>query len=289
MPDSDSINPFATPRQPIISSEPTIAAPIRYEATPTIDDLNVALRPISSLIVPSMWLTMLLVPFLGGSIGVLMGEVASGQLTFIFGLFFILFLIARHLFRKLYATKSHLRLNPTATAPMTGELTSQGLRLKSENRVSWQPHEGLKFCHVKNRQLTLCHDPQEEAVKVLPMRGFRNPDQAIHVFEFHADKESPPPNLAEPLVGPSMIGGPSVEAITFDGMIKAGDLETSPLDMLRKLNFRRSAFTLLIVNAILLPLVFFVLNWLMALLIGLGILFYDLVGCHLHPEISFCY
>ena len=280
MTDLDSVNPFEAPKYPSIASEPTIIDPIQYEATPTIEDLNSTLQPVSGMILPGIWLLLLLIVFLGGLSIVLVNglRVNSSEILALLVLFFFITLIAWHLRSKLSATKTHLRLNPSAISPLKGELTSKGLRLESETRVSWQPHHGLRFCRIKNNQLSLCHDPQGEAIKVLPARGFRNPNQAIRFLELQADKVSTPPNLTEPLDGPSMVGAPSAGAIAFGGVVKGSDLKTSPLESLYRRRFYRVLFVLVLLNAVIIPGAFYSLNWLAAAIIGTVVFVYDLLA-----------
>ena len=277
MSDSDPVNPFAAPKQPTIVSEPTINSPIRYEATPTIDDLDSALRPISSFIFPSILMSLLVLVFFGIAHKITWDGLTRGSdIAFLLIFLFFGVLMAVHLRSKINAAKMHLRLNPTATAPLTGELTSEGLRLESENRVSWQPHAGLRFCQVKNNQLSVCHDPLGEAVKILPARGFRNPTQAIQFLESQVNHRSQPVDMLEPLSGPSMIGEPVHDAVAFGGVLKRGDLKRSPLEAIRMQKFNRSAIVLFAVNLVLLPVVFLGNDW--GLMIGLGgvIFLYDL-------------
>ena len=279
MTDSDSVNPFAAPRQPalrpeptIIDADPAIGDPIRYEATPTIKDLDSALRPVAAIILPVTLLSLLLFVYL------IVVVVTGSQIVVL--LFFLLCasLVGLDLFSKLYATEMHLRLNPNATAPLTGELTDDGLRLQSENRISWQPHDGLVFCQTKNSQLFLCHDPQGEAVKIIPIRGFQHPNKAIDFLEYQANKFSQPLGMLEPLNMPIKVGDPPADAIAFEGILKARDLKTSPLEVIRMGKFRRTAFLLMMINAVLLPVVFLGSSWGITMVVGGVIFLYDLIA-----------
>ena len=278
MPDTDPVNPFASPKQPTIVPEPAIDGAIRYEATPTIDDLNSALRPVSALILPVILLSLLAFVCFGILYKLMWDGFNFGNVPVLLIFAFFGWLMAVYLHAKFSAAKLHLRSNPNALAPLTGELTSEGLRLESENRVSWQPHTGLIFCHTKNNQLSVCHDPQGEAVKILPKRGFGNPTQAIEFLESQANKRSGPIDMLEPLSGPIMIGDPAATAVAFSGFLKGGDLKRSPLETIRMLKFRRSAIVLLVVNSLLLPVVFFGGNWGLALGLGGVIFLYDLLA-----------
>ena len=217
--------------------------------------------------------------FLGGVFSVITKELTLGSgillmaVTFFFGS-----LAALQLFSKICAAEWHLRSNPNATSRLTGELNNKGLQLKSGNRMSWQPHNGLIFCIAKNNQLSLCHDPRGEAVKILPIRGFRDPIPAIRFLEFQANKVSHSLNMLEPFKGPSMLGDQSAEAIAFGGALNGGDLKRSPLETLRLRRFRRTAIFLLIFNAVLLPVIFLNLDWLMMPLIGGALFLYDLLA-----------
>ena len=255
MTDLDPINPFEAPKQPTVSTDPTIGAPIKYEATPTIDDLNAALRPVSLIIQLGIFLFLMLFLLIGGLLNLTaIGLERPGEILALLPLLLLGLLIALFLYSKITAAKRHLRLNPKATAPVTGELTSKGLRLESENRVLWSSHDGLVSCKVKNRQLSLCHDPQGVAIRILPKRGFRNPELAVRYLEFQANKSSEL-NMLEPLTGPSMVGDQPADAIAFDGVVKASDLRTSPLETIRKRNVKRMLIWLLLLVVVVLPVI----------------------------------
>ena len=246
MTESDSVNPFASPKQPTISSGPTISEPILYEATPTIDDLNSALRSLPSIISTCILLSLFSFGFIATLLFSLFatgpkGGIGIVALPFLFLFFLFYFLvIGAQLYSQVNIVRKHLRINPNATTFLTGELTSEGLRLESEARISWHPHEGLTSCQTKNNQLLLCHDPQGLGVRILPVRGFSNSTQAVQLLEFQANKVSPPPNLQEPVTGPSMIGDPPAGAIVFGGVLKSGDVSKAPLEAIRKQTAKRS-------------------------------------------------
>ena len=276
MTDSDSVNPFASPKQPTISAGPTISSgptgdPIRYAATPTIDDLNLALRPVSSLILPVTLLSLLLFGYFVSII------IVGGHIVPLLIFVFLARLVGLDLFSKLYATELHLRLNPKATAPLTGELTSEGLLLQSENRISWQAHDGLLFWHAMNNQLTLCHDPRGEAVKILPTRGFHNPSQAIDFLEVQADKIPQLQDMRTPLMRPSMVGDQPAGAIAFGGILKAGDQEASPLLTIRKGNVKLRLTRLFVVSAVVLLMFALTHEWKSFLFVGGVIALYNLL------------
>jgi len=272
MTDSDTINPFEAPKQLVVSADPTITDPIRYEATPTIVDLNSALRPVASIVTSVILLSITVFGFAAISVGIVTQGLQSGNQ--LFGMFASLMfgsLTALHLFSKIYAGKIHLRSQPNATEQLTGNLTSEGLLLQSENSISWQAHCGLLSCHKVNQQLVLCHDPRGVILKILPIRGFAYPSQAIQFLDFQANNVSEPLDMRDPLVGPSMIGDQPAEAIVFDGIVKAGDREHSPLAT-RKTG--GATTRLLIVSAIVLPVIAFVgsLMWMLIVAIALFLL-----------------
>ena len=274
MTDSESVNPFEAPRQLTVSSDPALGGPMRYEATPTIDDLNAALRPVSVFIMPSLLLLLLSLPFLGGLISVIIKGPdieLVGLLAFVCLILPIVFL----LYKRIQAAKTHLRSNPNATASLIGELTSEGFQLKSEHRVSWLAHDGLVFCKVRNNQISLCYDPQGTAVKVLPMRGFQNPGQAIRFLEFQADK-FPEVDMLQPLSAPSMVGEQPADAITFGGLMKAADLKPSPLEAIRKRHVKRLLTVAFVSFAIVLTAVAFIFSLQVTLVAAASIL---IVSC----------
>ena len=194
-------------------------------------------------------------------------EIGGAIAVTCFLLFFVV-LVGIQLNLQINSVKGHLRINPNATAPLTGELTNEGLRLESESRISWRPHEGLTSCQVKNNQLSLCHNPQGLGLRILPVRGFSNPTQAVQFLEFQANKVSPSPNVLEPVTRPSMVGAPPADAIAFGGILKGGDFTKSPLEAIRKLRVKRS-FIVLLGIIVLLTLAFaFVFNSAIGLAVG---------------------
>ena len=277
MADPDPINPFEAPKQLATGSELTINDPIRYEATPTIGDLKSALAPTSAIALACILLSIPLLIFIAILLRTFVVGPKGAEIVFGLGVLFFVWRAAFNLRSKIYAGETHLRLNPDATAPLTGELTNEGLRLESENRVSWQPHAGLTFCRTRNNQLSLCHDPSGQVVKVLPIRGFHNPSQALQFFEFQASKISQPLDMTAPLEGPIMVGDQPADAIAFDGIVKGKDLKTSPLEKLRLHRFNRSAIVLLLVNAILLPPVFMGFSWSVTIYVGVAVFLYNLL------------
>ena len=191
MTDLDSVNPFAAPKQPTISTDPTIDDPIRYQATPTIGDLNAALRPVSAIVPAVVLLSLLLFCF----IGILLGSIAGGQAIskhalLLSGIFLFGSLMTFYLFTKLFAARIHLRRNPDAIAPLTGELTSDGLRLRNQNCDVWHPHEAIVLCHRRNGQLIISHDPYRAVFKILPTRGFSDANLAARFLEFSSRQPS---------------------------------------------------------------------------------------------------
>ena len=267
MSDSDSINPFEAPKQATVFTEPTISDPILYEATPTIQDLNAALRPSSAIILPCMWLSLLMVIFLACSLNLIFsGLKNAGEIAILLILIFLISLVLSRLRSIFYATKTHLRLNPNATAPLTGELTSRGLKLKSKNRISWSSHDGLLYCGVKNDQLSLCHDPLGVVVRILPTRGFRNPDLARRFLESKAS-EVTEYNILEPLAGPNMVGEQPADAIAFNGVVTAGDLKSSPMEAMRNRIVKHQLIVMLVTAAVSLPLVALLLSWAATLMV----------------------
>jgi len=188
MNDTDSANPFESPKQLTVSSPPSLDDPIPYECTPTIDDLNAALRSIPSIVFGGIFLlTLGLVFFVG------LMRFAAKQFDGILylgclavGLLFI-WLLARSLIAGIHAAKVHLAFNPHALTHLSGELTKDGLLLKSEHRVNWQSHAALTFFQHKKRQLLLSHDPQGMVFKVLPVRGFQAPGIASRFLELKSE------------------------------------------------------------------------------------------------------
>ena len=274
MTDSDSINPFEAPRQPTISSELTIDEPIRYEATPTINDLNSALRSLSAIASASILLLILTFTFIGISISIVVDGLDDGKKTIVWLLCLIFTpMVAFHLYLTFHAAKRHLRLNPKATAPLTGELTNEGLLLRSENCIAWQRHESLQSCVFKNNQVCLTYGPVGHAVQVLPQRGFRNSNQAIRFLESQVDKVFEPSIMLEPLVDPSMIGDPPAEAIAFGGVVQFKDIATSPLKAARKRNDRWNLIALSLLFAVLLPAAALMFSWIGLLVVGVAFSF----------------
>ena len=269
MTDSNPVNPFEAPSQPSLSAGPTIDEPIRYEATPTIDDLKSALRPTYAIITNSLCLGFLMLLFLAALMGIIAGElpIRTGILL-LAGISFLQIAFVFILRSKIFAIRNYLRLNPFATAPLAGELTNQGLLLRSENRLSWLSHGMITSCKVKNNQLSICHNPQGQDVRILPIRGFRKPDQAIRFLEFQANQDSPAMDILEPFTGPILVGDQPADAITFSGEVNGHDLKNSPLNAIRKRNNRRQVITALAIFGFLTTAAFFIMHWLVTLIVG---------------------
>ena len=251
----DSANPFESPKQLTVPSAPSIGDPIGYECTPTIDDLNAALRSRPSIVLGGIFVLILGLVFFTVLANLIAGQIEGIQ--YWFSLMVVLSFIwfsARRLISRIYAGKVYLAFNPHALTRLSGELSNDGLLLKSQNRVSWQSHAGLEFFQNKNRQLILSYDSQGAVFKILPVRGFQAPGVVCRFLEHQAQNNSTVRDMCQPLTRPCMIGQPPADAIEFSGFLKAGDLKTSPLETIRKHNVKRLAIWMLVLTLIPMPL-----------------------------------
>ena len=255
MNDTDSANPFEPPKQLTVPSAPSIGDPIPYDCTPTIDDLNAALRSISSIAFGGVWVLVLGLVSIALLTSLIIGQIQGIQYwsSLVVALVFVWF-SAWNLIPRINAAKVYLTFNPHALARLSGELNKDGLLLKSERRVSWQSHAGLEFFQNKNRQLILSYDSQAAVVKILPVRGFQRPTVASGFLEQQAQNNSTTLDMLQPVTGPCMIGEQPADAIAFSGFLKAGDLKTSPLETIRKRNLKRLAIWMVALTLIPLPL-----------------------------------
>jgi len=248
-------NPYESPKQLTAPVAPSIGDPIGYECTPTIDDLNAALRSMPSIVFGGIFLLILGLVALAVMANLIAGQIEGIQywLGLLVALLFIWF-SARSLIFRIYAAKVYLAFNPYALTHFSGELNKDGLLLKNEHRVSWQSHAGLEFFQNKNRQLILSYDRQGPAFKILPARGFQKPSVASRFLEYQAQNNSAAPDMLQPVTGPCMIGERPADAIEFRGFLKAGDLKKSPLEAIRKRNIRQLIIWVLVLTLIPLPL-----------------------------------
>ena len=251
----DSANPFESPKQLTVPAAPLISDPIGYECTPTIDDLNTALRSMPTIVLGGIFVLILGLVFITVLANLIAGQIEDVQYWFslIVVLLFIWFSV-RSLISRIYATKAYLAFNPYALAHLSGELSKDGLLLKSQSRVSWQSHAGLEFFQNKKRQLILSYDSQGALFKILPVRGFQKPGVASRFLEHQAQNNSTVQDMCQPLTRPSMIGQQPADAIEFSGFLKAGDLKTSPLETIRRRNVKRLAIWMLVLTLIPMPL-----------------------------------
>ena len=253
MNNTNSANPFASPKQLSVPSAPSIGDPIQYECTPTIDDLNVALRSTSLIVYGFIFVLILGLVFIAVVANLISGQIEGIQywISLVVGLALIWFSV-RGLIASINAAKVYLTFNPHALTHMSGQLTKDGLLLKSQHRVSWQSHAGLEFFQNKNRQLILSYDSQGAVFKILPIRGFQEPGVASRFLEHQAQNNSAL-DMLQPFTGPCMIGEQPADAIGFSGSLKASDLKTSPLETIRKRNVNRLAIWMLVLTLIPLP------------------------------------
>ena len=243
----DSANPFESPKQLTVLSAPSIGDPIGYECTPTIDDLNAALRSTPSIVLGGIFVLILGLVFFAVLANLIAGQIEGIQ--YWFSLMVVLSFIwfsARSLISRIYAGKVYLAFNPHALTRLSGELSNDGLLLKSKNRVSWQSHAGLEFFQNKNRQLILSYDSQGAVLKILPVRGFQAPGVASRFLEHQPQNNSVALDMLQPVTVPCMIGQQPADAIEFSGFLTAGDLKTSPLETIRKRNIKRLAIWMLV-------------------------------------------
>ena len=278
MTDSDSVNPFEAPSQLTVSSDPTIVEPIQYVATPTVKDLNSALRSRSAIFFASILLSMLTLALVGVSIGLVdNGLKSSGKIALLIMCLYLIPLVAFHLYSTIFVAKRHLHFSQNATDQKTAELTSRGLLFKSEKGISWCPHNGLRSCVSINNQVLLSYgQPGAEVRLILPKRGFRDPTQAIRFLEFQANQPREVSIILEPVIGPIMIGDQPAEAVAFGGILQQDDLAKSPLKATIKRNTRRNVIGLLIAAAVLLPAAIFMFDLIELLLLtgAFCVLFY---------------
>ena len=253
MNNTNSANPFASPKQLSVPSAPSIGDPIQYECTPTIDDLNVALRSTSLIVYGFIFVLILGLVFIAVVANLISGQIEGIQywISLVVGLALIWFSV-RGLIASINAAKIYLTFNPHALTHMSGQLTKDGLLLKSQHRVSWQSHAGLEFFQNKNRQLTLSYDSQGAVFKIPPIRGFQERAVASRFLERQAQNNSSLV-MRQPFTGPCMTGEQPADAIGFSGSLKASDLKTSPLETIRKRNVNRLAIWMLVLTLIPLP------------------------------------
>ena len=79
MNNTNSANPFASPKQLSVPSAPSIGDPIQYECTPTIDDLNIALRSTSLIVYGFIFVLILGLVFIAVVANLISGQIEGIQ------------------------------------------------------------------------------------------------------------------------------------------------------------------------------------------------------------------